>query len=408
MTGRTLVIACLVAAACGGPPELPAGPRCAAPPRAPAAPALPLDPAARGQLAWGYEDPTLTFLGAQPALGASGAVYATSGIRLVRLSTAGQPSWMAPSSEAEPLVPTPLADEAGRIWVASGQVALYAFAEDGTRLLRVQLDPPPAEIGGEVRAPVRLPSGIALAAGGRVYFMDDCGALTARYDHPRRLAGAMIAFGDGVVAIEPEGAALVGIGPGGLRWRAALGDLPTSLAASADAIVAASAGSASVFLVDPRSGTIRARTTLAAARVAAPIWLGSSEIVLGATDPADRLRGWLHALDGHTLAVRWSAALSGQITLLPVATAAGIVVGVSDGRQSKLALIDASGQPRWEAVCDGCSFGGTAPALDASGTLYAAAVGRMVALRVPAALEPRSPWPRADGADDGNRARPAP
>lgn len=403
-----------VLAGCEGPPEQvapDAGPADAPPrPCNPPAPALDggamgaPDPAARGELAWAYRDPVLAFPFAQPAVGPDGTVYATASIRLFALAPAdGSLLWQAPSAEAEPLIATPLVDESGRILVASTQVALYAFAPDGKQLWRSQL----AGGTGTVTAPVRLPHGFALGAGARVFWIDDCGQWIGTYDHSARLSGDLAAAAEGTVyAGEPGAGAVVALGlDAKLRWRTVIGQAPGGLAVGPDGAVIVTTGSAGVVArLDGASGAVRARVPLPA-RVGAPVLAADGTILVAATQNGAPLGGRVYALAPADLSERWHADLPGQITLLPAVTTAGVVLGISSGAQSSLLLLGDGGAVRFSTPCNGCSFVGTAPALGADGNAYTSALSRMVALRTPGVLDPRSAWPRARSADDANRAR---
>src|SRR5262249_49996571 len=149
---------------------------CNAPTIAPDGGALPSpDPAARGERAWTYQDPLLSFLQSQPAVAPDGTIFVSGSVRLYALSpTDGSVRWVAKSGGAEPFIPVPVVDGAGRVAMTSGHVALYLFATDGSLVFRAQLGEP-AMFGGPVSAPVLTGSGFAFAAGGRVFWLDPCG-----------------------------------------------------------------------------------------------------------------------------------------------------------------------------------------------------------------------------------------
>jgi outer membrane protein assembly factor BamB len=390
-----------------GVPDAPLLP-CNAPTIAPDGGELPPpDPTARGERAWTYQDPLLAFLQSQPAVAPDGTILVSASIRLFALSpTDGSVRWVAKSSEAEPFVPVPVVDGAGRVAMTSGQVALYLFAPDGSLVFRAQLGEPAAN-GGPVSAPVLTADGFAFAAGGGVFWLDPCGQVLATYTHDALLLGDLAAGADGTIyAGEPAGGAVVAIGPDGKkRWRTAIGAAPGDLAIAGDgAVVATTGAGGDVAILDGATGAIRKQMHLDA-RTGGPIVLGDGTVVVAATAQGNPTVGRLHAL-GADLSPRWSMDLPGQVTLLPVATTGGIIVGASDGTTARLVDVDAqSGAIRFATPCDACTFVGTPAAIGDDGNAYADALRSIVALRTPGVLDPASPWPRARGADNRNAAR---
>ena len=387
------------------PPDAPLLP-CNAPTEAPDGGLLaPPDPAAQGERAWSYMDPLLTFAQSQPAVAPDGTVYVAASVRIFAFAPDGTLRWVQKSTEAEPLIPTPVVDRAGRVAMASGQVALYLWDSDGTLVFRTQLSEPPAH-AGPVSAPVIAGQGFALAAGARILWLDGCGQLTAMYDHNQLLTGQLAAATDGTIyAGEPSGGAVVAVSPNGqLRWRSVMGAAPGDLAIAGDGTIVVTDGAAGdVALLDPGSGMVRKKMHLDA-RTGGPIVLGDGTIVVSATAEGNPVLGRLHALTPQ-LAPRWSADLPGQLTLLPVATTGGILVGASDGTTARLVAFDAqSGAMRWATPCAGCTFVGTPPAIGDDGNAYADAYWSFVALKTPGVLDPAAPWPRARGADNHNAA----
>jgi outer membrane protein assembly factor BamB len=409
--------ALLVSLGCQGPPA--AAPDGAAPDRplsaCPAPPPAPdgglggaPDPSARGQLVWQFRDPVLSFPAAEPALGEDGTVYAAQSLRLFALSPQdGTLRWSTASTEAEAFVPAPLVDEAGRVAITSAEVALYVFAADGRPAFRTQLEGPPQN-GGPVTAPVRLPSGFAFGAGARLFLLDDCGQPIAIYDHDRLLAGPLCAGPDGFLfAAEPAAGAVIAVAPDGSRsWRTVLGadQVPGGLALDGGAVVVTTGSGGRVYWLDASSGQLRAQAE-PGGRVGAPVALADGGWVVAGT-PADApSTGRLYAF-GADGSARWQLDLPGRVTLLPALTTAGIVVGTENAQGTELVLVSTDGALVFASDCADCTFVSTSPAVGPDGTLYTSALSRLVALRAPGALDPRSPWPRARGADERNSGRP--
>ena len=351
-------------------------------------------------------DPLLTFMQSQPAVGPDGTIYVAGSVRLFAFAPDGTLRWVQKSSEAEPFLLTPVVDRAGRVAMTSGQVALYLWDSDGTAVFRTQLSEPAAH-AGPVSAPVIAGDGFAFSAGARIAWLDGCGQLVAMYDHDQLLSVDLAAATDGTIYVgEPSGGAVVAVAPNGqLRWRTPIGASPGDLAIAADGTVIATDGSAgNVTLLDGSSGALRKKMHLDA-RTGGPIVLADGTIVVSATADGNPLLGRLHALTS-SLGPRWTADLPGQISLLPVATTGGIVVGASDGSTARLVAIDAqSGGIRWATPCAGCTFVGTPAAIGDDGNAYVDAYWRIVGLKTPGVLDPAAPWPRARGGDNRNSAR---
>jgi outer membrane protein assembly factor BamB len=363
------------------------------------------DANARGELSWAYRDPVLGFTASAPAIGPDGTVYAIANLRLFALAPKdGSVRFSTASLEAEPFLPTPLVDEAGRILVSSGQVALYAFTSDGKRLWRAQLTGPPHD-AGPVTSPVRVPGGYALGTGARILFVDECGGLRTAYDHATRLAGELAADGDGsVYAAEPGGNAVVAVSVTGLRWRSVIGQVARGFAITADSVYATTGAAGLVARLERGSGHVTAQTTLPA-RVGGAIVLADGTVVVAATPAEAPQTTRLYARDA-ALAARWQVDVPGHITLLPVATSAGIFLGTSDGTESRVFLVGPKGQVVFATDCPGCAFAGAAPAIGNDGTAFIPAYPRMIALRTPGAEDATAPWPRARGGNAQNRGAP--
>jgi len=149
---------------------------------------------------------------------------------------------------------------------------------------------------------------------------------------------------EGVLHVGTDEGLLLGIdvATGGERYRARLGGLvrssPLPLAGMVVVGTVDPKGGGAMVAVDAKGKTVWTRKT--GAVFSSPA-LGAGRVLCGSDD------GTLHALDGGTGAVAWSARLGAKVRATPAVAGETAVVGAFDGRVAALRMTD--GSEAWSA-----------------------------------------------------------